>query len=122
MTQITFKTTLDFGCLGEREVEITGRYSPGTPQVNYLRNGDPGWPEEPPEFEGDTVKLLLPPSLRRQYSPELPEKLELPALFIALMNDEAFARLNEQGCEEGAAEREEAQFSVFDDDKLGAAD
>jgi hypothetical protein len=121
MTQITFRTTLNFGCLGEREVEITGQYSPGRPQVNYLRNGDPGYPEEPAEFEGDSIMLLMPPELR-QHWPELPEKLELPASFVALMDDATFEQLNEQGCEEGAAEREEAQFSVFDDDKLGAED
>ncbi len=26
-------------------------YTPGRPEVRYLRNGDPGWPAEPMEFE-----------------------------------------------------------------------
>ena len=31
------------------EIEFT--YSPGTPDVHYLRNGDPGYPGEPPEVD-----------------------------------------------------------------------
>lgn len=31
-------------------LEITGEYSPGTPDVWYLRNGDPGYPGDPEEF------------------------------------------------------------------------
>lgn len=47
----TLKQTFDFGILGEREVEVTYKYSPGTPDVMYLPNGDPGYPGDPAELE-----------------------------------------------------------------------
>jgi hypothetical protein len=34
----------------EFEVEVAGTYNPGRPEVRYLRNGDPGHPEEPAEI------------------------------------------------------------------------
>jgi hypothetical protein len=36
---------------------VTGSYYKGRPMVMYLRNGDPGYPEEPPEFEIDKIEL-----------------------------------------------------------------
>ena len=48
------------------EVIVHFTYSAGRPQVNYLRNGDPGYPAEPPEFditevirEDDGTQLIL---------------------------------------------------------------
>ena len=41
----------DFGILGEKEVEVKYQYSPGTPDVMYLPNGDPGYPGDPAELE-----------------------------------------------------------------------
>lgn len=35
----------------ELEVEVEFDYSPGTPDVMYLSNGDPGYPGEAPELE-----------------------------------------------------------------------
>ena len=32
-------------------LEIESTYTPGTPDVWYLRNGDPGYPGDPPEIE-----------------------------------------------------------------------
>jgi len=43
--------TLDAGELGEFEVEVHFTYSPGTPGRMYMPNGDPGYPDEPAEFE-----------------------------------------------------------------------
>ena len=43
--------TLDLGEFGEREVMVHYTYSAGRPAVMYLRNGDPGYPEEPAEIE-----------------------------------------------------------------------
>lgn len=39
--------------IGEDDTEVTVKYvaHPGTPAVMYLRNGDPGYPAEPPECE-----------------------------------------------------------------------
>jgi hypothetical protein len=44
------------GVYGEAEVSFT--YSPGTPDVWYMPNGDPGYPGEPPEVDIDTVVNL----------------------------------------------------------------
>jgi hypothetical protein len=35
----------------EVEVEVVCKYRPGTPDVMYLRNGDPGYPGDPAEIE-----------------------------------------------------------------------
>ena len=43
--------TLDFGNLGDHEVQVDYTYSAGRPGKMYLRNGDPGYPEEPAEVE-----------------------------------------------------------------------
>lgn len=37
-------------------VHCTGYVTEGSPAVMYLRNGDPGYPEEPPEVEFDIVE------------------------------------------------------------------
>lgn len=43
--------------------DVTYSYTKGTPAVMYQRNGDPGWPAEPPEIEviGVTVKGIAAP-------------------------------------------------------------
>lgn len=51
-------TTLDFGSLGEHEVEVQYTYSPGRPGEMYLRNGDPGYPPDPAEAEIIAVYLF----------------------------------------------------------------
>lgn len=38
---------------------VTGDYSPGRPGVHTLRNGDPGWPDEPAELDIETVETKL---------------------------------------------------------------
>lgn len=40
---------------GDFELNVSGLYSPGRPGSFYKRNGDPGDPPEPAEFEIDTV-------------------------------------------------------------------
>jgi len=42
--------------LGETILEVTGEYSPSTPDVHYLRNGNPGYPGESESFEIDTIE------------------------------------------------------------------
>lgn len=39
------------------EGSIEGTYTPGSPAVMYQRNGDPGWPADPSEFEVSEVKI-----------------------------------------------------------------
>lgn len=38
-------------------INVTGNYSCGRPAAMYLCNGDPGYPEEPPEFEITKIEL-----------------------------------------------------------------
>jgi hypothetical protein len=47
-------TVEEFNLNGESvtlELEVEYSYSPGTPDVHYLPNGDPGYPGDPPEVE-----------------------------------------------------------------------
>lgn len=48
----------------ETEYEITVSYSPSTPDVWYMANGDPGYPGDPEECEILSIKLgaLIVPS------------------------------------------------------------
>jgi hypothetical protein len=39
------------------EGRIAGTYTPGSPAVMYLSNGDPGYPADPSEFEVDSVVI-----------------------------------------------------------------
>ncbi len=41
------------------EVLIEYTYSPGRPARMYLRNGDPGYPADPPEVDFVSAKLTL---------------------------------------------------------------
>ena len=41
---------VDLGIVGEITVHVDYDYSPGRPAVMHLRNGDPGYPEEPAEI------------------------------------------------------------------------
>jgi len=42
---------------GNVTATITGTYYPGTPAKMYLANGDPGYPEEYPDFDIDTFEI-----------------------------------------------------------------
>lgn len=42
---------------GEQTLRATFDYSPGTPDVMYLPNGDPGYPGDPEEFEVTAIEL-----------------------------------------------------------------
>ena len=54
MSTVTLE--VDCGWLGEGvAMEFTVDYRPGTPDVMYLRNGDPGYPGDPPELEVEAV-------------------------------------------------------------------
>ena len=39
------------------EGTCTGYFQPGSPAVMYLRNGDPGYPADPPEFEPEEITI-----------------------------------------------------------------
>lgn len=51
MTTFSQTVTLDFGNIGEHEVQVDYTYSPGRPGKMYMPNGDPGYPDEPAEVE-----------------------------------------------------------------------
>lgn len=58
-TEYHHELTLDLGIFGEQEVTIHYDYSQGRPAVMYLRNGDPGYPEEPAELTVNRVSWGL---------------------------------------------------------------
>ena len=50
-------------------VDLTFTYSKGRPAVMYLRNGDPGYPADPPEVDFVSVHcedLTLPPEYQKK--------------------------------------------------------
>jgi len=49
------KQIVDLGILGEIEVDVDYDYSPGTPDVMYMPNGDPGSPGDPAELTINSV-------------------------------------------------------------------
>lgn len=62
-TEIEVKFSFPGLAAGEYEtayptVEIEYQFSKGCPEVRYQRNGDPGWPAEPPEVEILKAKLI----------------------------------------------------------------
>ncbi len=50
-TALFLNYTVDLGIAGERECAFTVNYYPGHPGSWYKRNGDPGDPPEPDDFE-----------------------------------------------------------------------
>lgn len=53
----SFSTTIELKDGTEVDVEVEYSYSPSTPDVMYLSNGDPGYPGDPEECEILSVKL-----------------------------------------------------------------
>tara|TARA_R110000868_G_scaffold296118_1_gene556407 strand:+ start:696 stop:1043 length:348 start_codon:yes stop_codon:yes gene_type:complete len=45
--------------LGGETLRCSFDYSPGTPDVMYLSNGDPGYPGDPEEFSVTKIELLV---------------------------------------------------------------
>ena len=45
--------------IGEQDFEVEFYYTPGTPDVMYLPNGDPGYPGDPEELELGKIHLVL---------------------------------------------------------------
>jgi len=46
--------------LGGQELLVDYDYSPPQAGVHTLRNGDPGWPDEPEEFYVTKIRLMMP--------------------------------------------------------------
>lgn len=43
--------------LGDNTLSVDCHYTPGTPDVWYLRNGDPGYPGDPEEIEIERIRI-----------------------------------------------------------------
>lgn len=69
---------------------VTYSYSPGRPAVMYLRNGDPGYPEDPPEIEVDKIERTFIKDEKIVYE-EIPAWLQQ----IIMDSDYFFERLYE---------------------------
>ena len=67
---------------------VSYSYSPGTPMVRYLRNGDPGYPAEPPEIEIEKIERIVEKDEKTTYE-AIPQWLEQ----IIIDSDDFFARL-----------------------------
>jgi hypothetical protein len=46
-----------FAEINDLRLKVTFEYRPGTPDVMYLPNGDPGYPGEPPELNIESVVI-----------------------------------------------------------------
>ena len=74
------------------EGEAQGSYTPGTPDVMYLRNGDPGHPGDPPEFYLNSATLK---SIEGQVLPKA-----VPITDLDEFNNSFYETLLEQATEE----------------------
>ena len=52
------KTTLDLGDMGEWEYNVYYDYTPSTPDVYYMPNGDPGYPGDPEEIDITRIEQI----------------------------------------------------------------
>ncbi len=62
MSDYTATVTVPIGAgkqMGEADILVKYSYSPGTPDVVYLKNGDPGYPGDPPEVEILSMWIVL---------------------------------------------------------------
>ena len=63
----------------EWDLEITS-FSPGRPAVMHLRNGDPGYPAEPSEYEVDMTPADVACKYLKELSPHLSEEMFEPEI------------------------------------------
>jgi hypothetical protein len=78
---------LDLGVLGERDVEVCFDYYPGTPDVMYLSNGDPGYPGDPDEANITSVTLYLEGGTKYNMLPLIDDTEELELKCLEQMAD-----------------------------------
>ena len=72
------KTILDLGDLGEWEYNVFYNYTPSTPDVYYMTNGDPGYPCDPEEIEIISLR---------------PVSLAAPAVTVSDLTEAAYERI-----------------------------
>ena len=83
MSKHNFQTEFDIGG-NTVDLWVTYTCTPGTPDVYYLRNGDPGYPGDPPEMEIESIKWAKTPPGTAPVWHEIKDE----ALFDLLCNDE----------------------------------
>ncbi len=83
MSHSSLTRTLDFGVAGERDCVIAYDYTRGYPGVHTLRNGDPGYPDEPAELDitditvdGKSIDYLFDEDAREALADDLLETVE----------------------------------------------
>ena len=76
--------------LGGHELRCQYDFSPGTPDVMYLPNGDPGYPGDPEEFSVTKIELQYDDSL----SVHPPVWIDLTDI-LADLGDEAAEKLDD---------------------------
>ena len=95
-----FTTTIEVNG-DELDVVVEYTYSPGTPDVMYLSNGDPGYPGDPAECEVEAV-----------YRTDDKKRVKdiLSSLPTAIIED-----LFEQACSEGPESFNDAREAAMED-------
>lgn len=66
----------------EEDVVVEFKYHEGRPAVMYLRNGDPGYPEEPPEIEIVQITPAYGGEIGDELFNELDEQLQDSQAFM----------------------------------------
>ena len=79
---------------------IDAWYSPGTPDVMYLPNGDPGYPGDPPEVEFEIIRVEID-------DPETVESELLSSGQIVLWDNALLCDAVEEYCAEDVMDRQE---------------
>jgi hypothetical protein len=75
--------------IGDEEWTAHFHYSPGRPGCHTQRNGDPGWPADPPEIEVDCVKHADGTVFMFEQMPERDrDMIEQACLDAAIQQDE----------------------------------
>lgn len=112
MSKHTMRDAIPFG-YDEIPVDIKFTYSPGRPAVMYLRNGDPGYPADPPEIDLVSVHLEID-------DPKL-NKMATDWAIEYLASDEGFARAVEVATDNNEYDRElaaEARAELAAEDRM----
>lgn len=56
----SFICEIDFGQFGEYSFEVQGTFIAEVKGRDYLKNGDPGYPSEPSDFEVERITMCEP--------------------------------------------------------------
>jgi len=75
--------------IGDEEWTAHFHYSPGSPGCHTQRNGDPGWPPDPPEVEVESLTRVTPGGgFSVVTHPEILAQAEQACLDAAIQQDE----------------------------------